>query len=57
MSLSPEEKKKQIYYRDARTGGYYGDIWTTVGKCVFCDLRNKYIFYEENYLHTSMATS
>lgn len=43
-----DEQTKQIYYRDARTGGYYGKIWTTVGKCVFCDLRDKYIFYEEN---------
>ena len=48
MSLTPEQKKKQEYYRDARTGGYYGEIWTTVGKCVFCDLRDKYIVYEEN---------
>ncbi len=48
MKLTPEEKKKQAYYRDARTGGYYGDIWPNVGKCVFCDLRDKYIFYEEN---------
>lgn len=42
------EEEKQTYYRDARTGGYYGKIWTTVGKCTFCDLRDKYIFYEEN---------
>lgn len=48
MSLTPAERKKQIYYRDARTSGYYGDIWTTVGKCVFCDLRDKYIVHEEN---------
>ncbi len=48
MKLTDEEKKKQEYYRDARTGGYYGKIWTTVGKCVFCDLRNKYIIHEEN---------
>ncbi|TAH36753.1 hypothetical protein EYC59_00190, partial [Candidatus Saccharibacteria bacterium] len=46
--LSPEEQEKQEYYRDARTGGYYGKIWTTVGKCVFCDLRDKYIVHEEN---------
>lgn len=46
--ISPEEQKKQEYYRDARTGGYYGEIWTTVGKCVFCDLREKYIVHEEN---------
>jgi dCMP deaminase len=48
LDLTPEEQKKQEYYRDARTGGYYGDIWTTVGKCVFCDLREKYIVHEEN---------
>jgi diadenosine tetraphosphate (Ap4A) HIT family hydrolase len=48
MKLSPEEQEKQLYYRDARTGGYYGKIWTTVGKCVFCDLRDKYIVHEEN---------
>lgn len=53
--LTPEEQKKQEYYRDARTGGYYGDIWTSVGKCVFCDLRDKYIFYEENNVVMTVA--
>lgn len=48
MKLTHEEQKKQAYYRDARFGGYYGDIWLNVGKCVFCDLREKYIFFEEN---------
>jgi histidine triad (HIT) family protein len=48
MKLTSEEKKQQVYYRDARTGGYYGDIWKNVGKCVFCDMRDKYIFFEEN---------
>jgi diadenosine tetraphosphate (Ap4A) HIT family hydrolase len=48
LHLTPEEQEKQEYYRDARTGGYYGKIWTTVGKCVFCDLREKYIVHEEN---------
>ena len=48
MKLTPEEQEKQIYYRDARIKGYYGKIWTTVGKCVFCDLRDKYIVHEEN---------
>jgi diadenosine tetraphosphate (Ap4A) HIT family hydrolase len=48
MQLTPEEQEKQEYYRDARTGGYYGDIWKNVGKCVFCDMREKYIFFEEN---------
>lgn len=50
-----EERKKQEYYRDARTGGYYGDIWTSVGKCVFCDLKDKYIFYEENGMVMTVA--
>ncbi|HEY1835853.1 MAG TPA: deaminase [Candidatus Saccharimonadales bacterium] len=55
MKLTPEEKEKQIYYRDARTGGYYGKIWTTVGKCVFCDLRDKYIVHEENGIVLTVA--
>jgi diadenosine tetraphosphate (Ap4A) HIT family hydrolase len=55
MKPSAEEQKKQIYYRDARTGGYYGDIWKNVGKCVFCDLRDKYIFHEENGVVMTVA--
>lgn len=55
MEPTPKEQKKQEYYRDARTGGYYGDIWTTVGKCVFCDLRNKYIVMEENGMVMTVA--
>jgi dCMP deaminase len=55
MSLTPEEKKKQEYYRDARTGGYYGEIWQNVGKCVFCDLRDKYIVAEENGMVLTVA--
>jgi diadenosine tetraphosphate (Ap4A) HIT family hydrolase len=47
MDLTPQERQQQEYYRDARTGGYYGDIWKNVGKCVFCDMRDKYIFFEE----------
>jgi ADP-ribose pyrophosphatase YjhB (NUDIX family) len=48
MQLSPEEQKKQEYYRDARFTKQYDGIWKSVGKCVFCDLREKYIFFEEN---------
>jgi diadenosine tetraphosphate (Ap4A) HIT family hydrolase len=55
MELTPEEREKQIYYRDARTGGYYGKIWTSVGKCVFCDLRDKYIIYEEKGMVLTVA--
>ncbi|EDK72339.1 histidine triad (HIT) protein, partial [candidate division TM7 genomosp. GTL1] len=46
--LSPEERKKQINYRDARFNKTYDGIWQNVGKCVFCDLRDKYIIYEKN---------
>ncbi|MCL1877001.1 HIT domain-containing protein [Candidatus Saccharibacteria bacterium] len=42
------DAEKQIMYRDARAEGWYDGIWQTVGKCVFCDMRDKYIFYEEN---------
>jgi len=48
MQLSPEEQKKQELYRDARFTDQYSDIWQNVGKCVFCDLREKYVFFEEN---------
>ncbi|HEV7453952.1 MAG TPA: NUDIX domain-containing protein [Candidatus Saccharimonadales bacterium] len=48
MKLTPEEQKKQEYYRDARFTKQYDSIWQSVGKCVFCDLRDKYIFFEEN---------
>ena len=48
MAKSPSESDKQIMYRDARAKGWYDDIWKTVGKCVFCDMRDKYIFHEEN---------
>jgi len=40
--------QKQLIYRDARFTQTYDAIWQTVGKCVFCDLREKYIFFEEH---------
>jgi diadenosine tetraphosphate (Ap4A) HIT family hydrolase len=55
MALSREEQQKQEYYRDARTGGYYGQIWQNVGKCVFCDLRDKYIVHEEDGMVLTVA--
>lgn len=48
QKLSDEEQDKQVRYRDARFSQAYDDIWQTVGKCVFCDLKDKYIFFEEN---------
>ncbi|MCW1908205.1 MAG: deaminase [Candidatus Saccharibacteria bacterium] len=53
--LTPEQQAKQIYYRDARTKGHYDKIWQSVGKCVFCDLRDKYIFHEENGIVMTVA--
>jgi len=47
-ALSPEEIKRQELYRDARFKKQYDDIWQSVGKCVFCDLNEKYVFFEEN---------
>jgi len=46
--LTPEDQKKQELYRDARFTDQYDQIWQSVGKCVFCDLNEKYIVYEEN---------
>ena len=48
MSLSKEVQQKQEKYRDARFNKEYNDIWQSVGKCTFCDLNEKYIFFEEN---------
>jgi len=48
MKLTPKQQAKQEQYRDARFSNNYDDIWQSVGKCVFCDLREKYIFHEEN---------
>lgn len=45
---TPDEHQKQTMYRDARFTKQYDGIWKSVGKCVFCDLREKYVFFEEN---------
>lgn len=46
--LTNSELQKQHQYRTARTSQTYDDIWKSVGKCVFCDLKDKYILFEEN---------
>jgi diadenosine tetraphosphate (Ap4A) HIT family hydrolase len=48
MKSELTEQQKQIIYRDARFNKEYDDIWRAVGKCVFCDLNDKYVFFEEN---------
>lgn len=53
--MSPEEQKKQEAYRDARRLGTYDLIWQNVGKCAFCDLNEKYIFFEENGVAMTIA--
>lgn len=50
-----KEEQKQIAYRDARITGEYDKIWQSVGKCVFCDMRDKYVFYEENGVVMTVA--
>ncbi|MEO5627595.1 MAG: HIT domain-containing protein [Candidatus Saccharimonadales bacterium] len=45
--LTPQQQQKQELYRDARLSKKYNDIWQSVGKCAFCDLKDKYIFFEE----------
>jgi diadenosine tetraphosphate (Ap4A) HIT family hydrolase/ADP-ribose pyrophosphatase YjhB (NUDIX family) len=42
------EDEKQQLYKNARAKAWYDGIWQNVGKCVFCDLKDKYIIYEEN---------
>lgn len=47
----PNDQSKnnsQEYKKQARTNGHYEKIWQNTGKCVFCDLKDKYILLEEN---------
>lgn len=55
LSLTPEELARQEAYRDARVSGKYDHIWKTVGVCVFCEPREKYIFYEENGIYLTIS--
>jgi diadenosine tetraphosphate (Ap4A) HIT family hydrolase/8-oxo-dGTP pyrophosphatase MutT (NUDIX family) len=48
MAEELSEQEQQIRYRDARFTNQYNDIWQSVGKCVFCDLNEKYVFFEEH---------
>lgn len=43
-----EEQQEQLRKKNARVTGEYSSIWQNTGKCVFCDLKDKYILYEEN---------
>jgi diadenosine tetraphosphate (Ap4A) HIT family hydrolase len=43
-----KEMDEQEKMKTARTNGDYAHIWQSTGKCVFCDLKDKYIIHEEN---------
>jgi histidine triad (HIT) family protein len=53
--VNEDEQKKQEQYRDARISGAYDLIWQNVGACAFCDLNDKYVFYEENGVVMTVA--
>ena len=53
--MAKSENDKQIMYRDARITGKYDEIWQNVGKCAFCDLKEKYVIYEENGVVLTVA--
>lgn len=53
--MDEADRKKQIAYRDARVTGQYDSIWQSTGKCVFCDLRDKYVIFEENGIVLTIA--
>jgi histidine triad (HIT) family protein len=53
--MASETQRKQELYRDARVTGKYDEIWQSVGKCVFCDLNDKYVIYEENGIVMTVA--
>jgi diadenosine tetraphosphate (Ap4A) HIT family hydrolase len=46
--MADSQKNKQKCMKNARTNGEYTQIWQNTGKCVFCDLKDKYILLEEN---------
>jgi len=39
---------------NARVNGTYEKIWLSTGKCVFCDLRDKYVVCEKNNVVLTM---
>ncbi len=53
--MDESSRKKQELYRDARFTGKYDGIWQSVGKCVFCDLNEKYIIFEDDGVVLTIA--
>lgn len=46
--MDPQTKKPDYSNFNARANGQYEKIWQSTGKCVFCDLKDKYIVHEIN---------
>ena len=49
------DDEKQSFYRDARFTNTYDGVWQNVGKCVFCDLNDSYVIFEENGIVLTIA--
>ncbi|MDD3648388.1 MAG: NUDIX domain-containing protein [Candidatus Dojkabacteria bacterium] len=45
---NPQTNIFDLKNKIARSWDWYDDIWKKVGKCVFCDLRDRYIIFEKN---------
>jgi diadenosine tetraphosphate (Ap4A) HIT family hydrolase len=46
--MTDQPDQDQLHKKNARTTGQYTQIWQNTNKCVFCDLKEKYILLEEN---------
>jgi ADP-ribose pyrophosphatase YjhB (NUDIX family)/diadenosine tetraphosphate (Ap4A) HIT family hydrolase len=45
---NPQTNVFDFLKKKARSWAWYDDIWKTVGKCVFCDLKDRYVIFEKN---------
>lgn len=55
--LTPEELQEEEAFRSARVTGEYGNIWKTVGRCVFCDhdeTQKRHEIMEENGVYMTV---
>jgi diadenosine tetraphosphate (Ap4A) HIT family hydrolase len=48
MTCQSQKHQDQEFKKNARLNGDYDQIWKNTNKCVFCDLKEKYILLEEN---------
>lgn len=55
--LTPEQLQEEERFRTARVTGEYGNIWKTVGRCVFCghdETQKRHEIYEENGIYVTV---